>query len=399
MIVFLGTLYTYEDEKRLLETSKGVLQGAANNYQWGLLQGLAHVCGQPILTINSIPMGAYPRHSRILFERASVEKTPEAEIRSHGYINLPIIKQLQRECYAYRSLKKLICSSTEPVTVIVYSLYNPYLRALSRLKKEGLDFRYILVVTDLPGEYGVESGDTMIRALQRRIGQQDLALSQAADGYVLLTEQMTVPLSVGDKPYVVVEGIYNCQEQDPQPVEKQSPRVILYTGALDTALGLDTLIEAFRMLPAENVQLHIAGGGPYVGELKRICAETPNIHYLGYLSKHEVVARQRSATILVNPRSGNMEYTKYSFPSKTIEYLATGTPVVMNRLPGVPAEYENYVFFTERDDASGLAQTLEKVLAMDEAALAAHGDLSADFIRRKKSGAAQAQKLLTLLEA
>ena len=45
----------------------------------------------------------------------------------------------------------------------------------------------------------------------------------------------------------------------------------------------------------------------------------------------------------MNPRSADAEYTKYSFPSKTIEYLATGVPVVMNRLPGIPEEYEYFV--------------------------------------------------------
>ena len=397
MIIFLGTLFSREDEKRLLKTSKRGLQGAANNYQWGLLQGLSQVCGQPILTINSIPMGTFPRHSSVLFQRASVEKTPEAEIHSHSYINLPLIKQRQRERYAYRSLKKLISSSTEPVTVIVYSLYNPYLKSLNRLKKRGFDFRYILVVTDLPGEYGVESENRVIRMLQRKIGKQDLVLSQAADGYVLLTEQMTVPLSVGNKPYTVIEGVYNYREPDKGKIEKQVPPVILYTGALDAALGLDTLIEAFHKLPAGRAQLHIAGGGPFVGELEQICRENPNIHYMGYLSKQEIDVRQRSATILVNPRSGDKEFTKYSFPSKTIEYMATGTPVVMNRLPGVPAEYEQYVFFTERDDAVGLAQMLEKVLAMDAECREAFGAKAQAFIENEKNGRKQTEKIMRFL--
>ena len=38
----------------------------------------------------------------------------------------------------------------------------------------------------------------------------------------------------------------------------------------------------------------------------------------------------------VNPRQNNEEFTKYSFPSKTMEYLASGVPVVAYKLDGIP---------------------------------------------------------------
>lgn len=52
---------------------------------------------------------------------------------------------------------------------------------------------------------------------------------------------------------------------------------------------------------------------------------------------------QQQATLLVNPRKGHEEYTKYSFPSKTMEYMASGTPTIMYKLPGLPIEYEEYL--------------------------------------------------------
>mgnify|MGYP003303651866 CR=1 FL=1 len=44
--------------------------------------------------------------------------------------------------------------------------------------------------------------------------------------------------------------------------------------------------------------------------------------FTGKIDRSQVLALQRSATVLVNPRRNNEEYTKYSFPSKTMEYLA-----------------------------------------------------------------------------
>lgn len=391
MYVFLSTLYTPQDEPRLLKAEKHGLQAAANNYQWGLLRGLSQLLDRPIETVNTVPMGSFPRHSRILLERSQHTQLPQANIHSPGFLNLPLIKQWQRRRNAYRQLKKLLKTSTEPVTVVAYSLYNPHLKAVARLKKRH-SFRYILVVPDLPGCYGVESTNPILRFIQRRIGNRDLRLSQAADGYVVLTEQMKIPLQTGSKPCAVIEGIYNDRGEIPAPTEKTEPPVILYTGALDTAFGIHTLVEAFRLLPPGSAQLHIAGGGAYAETLKK----AEDVCYLGYLPKDQVEARQRSATVLVNPRPNDRDYVKYSFPSKTIEYLASGTAVVMNRLPGVPGDYEDHVFFTERDDAQGLAQALQRVLSLDAATLAAHGAAAQAFIQTQKSPAPQAQKILTL---
>lgn len=395
MIVFLGTLYTPQDEKRLLKESKRGLQGAANNYQWALIRGLSQVCGEPIPVINSVPMGTYPRYCKILFEKGSVTKTPEAEVRSHGYINLPVIKQLQRKRYAYRSLKQLIRSS-QPVTVIAYSLYAPYLQALYKLKKKYKHFQYILVIPDLPGIYGLESRNPVIRLIQRISGKKEFKMAQSADGYVILTEQMAQPLSIQNKPYVVIEGIYNRQGSETASPAREGVPVILYTGALDRAMGLDTLVQAFCKLPAGSAQLHLAGNGPYVKELEQICLENPDIRYLGYLSKGEIDVLQRRAAVLVNPRPAGDDFTRYSFPSKTIEYLSTGTPVVMNQLPGIPEDYNEHLFYTQRSDAESLAKALQRVLETDEQTLAAHGAAAKAFIENEKSGAAQAKKIVTL---
>jgi len=53
------------------------------------------------------------------------------------------------------------------------------------------------------------------------------------------------------------------------------------------------------------------------------------------------------ADVLVNPRENNEEYTKYSFPSKNIEYLASGNPVVAYMLDGMGDCYREYIYLLE----------------------------------------------------
>ena len=50
----------------------------------------------------------------------------------------------------------------------------------------------------------------------------------------------------------------------------------------------------------------------------------------------------QNADVLVNPRQNDDEYTKYSFPSKNIEYLMTGNAVVAYMLDGIPEVYKEF---------------------------------------------------------
>ena len=51
----------------------------------------------------------------------------------------------------------------------------------------------------------------------------------------------------------------------------------------------------------------------------------------------------------MNPRFTGAEYTLYSFPSKNIEYMVSGTPVITTRLAGIPDDYYPYVFVFEEE--------------------------------------------------
>ena len=54
--------------------------------------------------------------------------------------------------------------------------------------------------------------------------------------------------------------------------------------------------------------------------------------------------------ILVNFRSPNEELTKYSFPSKILEYISSGSLVLSTRLLGIPDEYFSYIVPLDQAD-------------------------------------------------
>ena len=66
------------------------------------------------------------------------------------------------------------------------------------------------------------------------------------------------------------------------------------------------------------------------------------IKYFGVIDFESILLRQKNTDLLINPRPSIDEYTKYSFPSKIMEYMASGTPVLTTKLSGIPMEYYDY---------------------------------------------------------
>ncbi len=219
-------------------------------------------------------------------------------------------------------------------------------------------------------------------------------------GYVLLTQAMNDLLNPSGKPYVILEGHCDISmaENIPSLEGKSQPRICLYAGGVSKRYGLDKLVEGFLASGMENARLHIYGPGDYVQELKAVAARDDRVYYGGMLLSSEIVDKEMEATLLVNPRPTGEQFVQYSFPSKTMEYMASGTPVLTTVLPGMPLEYHPYVYLIEDESADGIAAALRRVLAQSDEALFQKGSRARAFILENKNNVIQAQKILELLE-
>ena len=219
----------------------------------------------------------------------------------------------------------------------------------------------------------------------------------SVDSYVFLTEFMKPHFDLHDKKSIVIEGIYNQNLKFAEKIEDyiEKKNVILYTGTLDKRYGMQDLLSAFEGIP--NAELWICGDGDLRDTIKSMISSGYNIKYFGHVAQDEVTKLQKQAKVLVNPRSSLGEYTKYSFPSKTIEYLASGTPCVMRKLPGIPSDYDKYIFYTKDDTVQALRDSLCDVLSKPLFELNEFGRKAADFIKSNKNSRIQAEKILSII--
>ena len=127
-------------------------------------------------------------------------------------------------------------------------------------------------------------------------------------------------------------------------------------------------------------------------------ASDSRITYYGTLRNSDVLVLQRSATVLINPRSGKHEFTRFSFPSKNLEYMTSGRPVVLCRMEGIPTEYFDHVYVVEGDTSTALHSALRHVLGLPEQELAAVGIRARDFVYSQKNYIVQGEKVRRLID-
>lgn len=261
--------------------------------------------------------------------------------------------------------------------------------ALLAAKMKGC--RTVCIITDLPDMLG---GGRLYRKIADWIIRH-------SSHYVLLTQAMNDYIRNPGKPYVVLEGHADITMAQKQPsiTRKGSKRVVMYAGRIFRQYGLANLVEGFRMTNLPNTELHIYGDGDYVEELKEIAAQDSRVVYGGLLLSNQVVEKEMDATLLVNPRPTDEEYVKYSFPSKTMEYMSTGTPVLTTVLPGLPKEYYPHVFLIREESPEGIARALNEALAGSDEELFEKGGKARDFVLNERNNVVQAGKILAMLNS
>lgn len=352
----------------------------SQKYHRLLIEGLA--AGAKVDVIANPPV------NRAVLKKAFVSLPKERE-GGAVYHNLPAIRNPVGKALwvGLGTFFEVLSLGTKDSAVIVDGLNRTTaLSALLAAKVKGIPC--IGIVTDLPDMLG---GGGFSRKLA------NFVISRCS-GYVFLTQAMNDRLNPQGRPYVILEGHADIAMAAKKPSldQKRKPRVCLYAGGVSAQYGLCNLVEGFRQADLPDTELHIYGPGDYVEELKENA--DPRIVYGGMLMSSEVVEKEMEATLLVNPRPTNEEFVKYSFPSKTMEYLASGTPVLTTVLPGMPEEYHPYVYLIEEETPEGIRKSLERVLSQTDEKLFQKGNEARRFILENKNNVIQGKKILELLE-
>lgn len=296
------------------------------------------------------------------------------------FINIPIIRQLFLFIFTFFYSIKEIIKKKDVIFICDVLNTSISISALFACKLFGI--KCTGIVTDMPSD--------MKESKKMSIFLNNTFLS-LYDSYVFLTEYMNDKINKKNKPYLIIEGI--CEKVENIKVVKSD--YIMYAGGLYDRYGLKYLIEGFEEAKLQDIKLKIFGMGPLEEEIKQI--KNPNIIYGGVLTNDEILTFEKESLLLINPRYSNEEYTKYSFPSKNMEYMSSATPVLTTKLKGIPEEYFDYTYQIEEESKEGIKTKLIEIFNKPKKTLEEFGKKAQSFVLEKKNKDCQAKKLKNFL--
>ncbi len=407
-ICFLGGIYPKEHENEVKKNSKHGVDNAANNMQWKYIKGLDACLSNPVYILNSMYIGSYPKHyKKVAIKGYEFSHTNSTVDHNVGFINLYGIKNFIRFIKLKPYLKKWARQKEKAETKIIfaYAMTYTFLKCLAYIKKYNSNITTCLIVPDLPEYMNTTNKRSLLYDFLKKIEINKIQKNMKfVDKYVFLTDQMAQKLGIKQSDYIVVEGMIesNSNEQiDVVDTEyiytfNENDIYLCYTGTLNEKYGIKKLIQVMNYIKEKNIKLLICGRGDSEDYIQNAANVNKNIIYLGEVPAQSIKYILSKSDLLINPRPNNEEYTKYSFPSKTMEYILSGVPTIAFNLDGIPDEYDSYLNYFSSSDEKNMAKDIVNIIENQEAYLN-KAQLGKVFVTEKKNNVFSSNKILNFL--
>lgn len=393
-IIFLGSVYP-EELKKELQENKAYVDYPGDVLQHAILKGFdENNCDTRVLS--SVRISGYSMKKKLFFNPIHFSHNNNGKQKDLfvGGINLPYIYRAFASYRLSRCLKKQ-ASRDDKKDIVIYAIGIQSLLAMKLNRKRIRTAT--LIVPDLP-EFMSENRKWAYRLGKKVLGIILNYLMKDIDGFVLLSPYMRERLPIGEKPWIHMEGIYSPDIITSSVVKKEAAKTILYTGNIGLRYGILDLLDAFELIESPNYKLWIRGNGNCKQMVLERAKRDKRISYFEPMSREDLLNLQRKATVLVNPVRPSQEFTKFFFPSKTMEYLASGTPTVMYKLDCLPKDYCRYVYIIPNETIESLRNTLVEVCEKSNQELEQFGSRASGYIKSNKTPKLQSLLIVSMIE-
>ena len=392
-ILHIGTICNREHYEELIKKCSRPPTIAPLLYETALLKGIYSYIGYDLTVLSMPVVQVFPR-GKILgwgeTKELVEEQIPCTWLPS---VNLPLVREMTQSFFAKKYIRQWIKANQGDELVILSYGVNAAAKNIQKICRE-TGVKCICIVADLPKHsyFAGRKLSTLQMLFAKLYTNAELKVQSGFDGYVYLTEAMCAEVAPG-KPYCIVEGIADISDQNALRCERASKPAIMYAGTLAERYGIKLLVDSYNCCQGDY-ELWICGSGDYEDAVAAMAKENPNIKFFGRLAHEKTIELEQKAHLLVNIRSVTDEYTKYSFPSKNMEYLLSGTPVATTRLEGIPEEYFEHMYTISGQTPTEIAREIDSIMADENRFTKA--EAAREFVVNYKSGQYQAVKVLSL---
>lgn len=340
-----------------------------------------------------------PKKSGKLFWKSYKEMLENGDVFVYlPFLTIPILGHLIRFFSVFFKLIGYSLRGEKP-EVIICDVMRFWVSTAALFYGKIFKVKVIGFAADIPQMYlhQYNGRKSLIYKLQRGFYS---SITTHYDAYIELSEYMDHCINPHKRPMIVIEGIVDGQPNEEQNTKElmgvqNNKTVMLYTGGLYEKYGVKLLVDSVAIRKDSAIELWLLGKGDLEEYIHNINCDS--IVFYGYCPHEQVVDMQRKADFLINPRFSYEDYTKYSFPSKIMEYLVSGTPVISTKLKGIPEEYFNYIIPIKDESIEGLTAVYDSILNMDKKELILLGQKGRKFVLQNKNNIVQSKRLIDWL--
>jgi hypothetical protein len=333
-------------------------------------------------------------------ENLNVNSVKDRNNNIYHYINVgptSFIMQVYVFFYSLFFFVFWVLSNLKNKKVVIIDVLNISSGLSTFLISKIFFIKSVAIVTDIPEILSESKGKS--KFLYKLFYKIYKLINNSYDYYVVLSENMNRFINKRNRPYLLLEGI--IKEEVSFTFDKSiintEKKIFLYSGGIEYNSGIIDFAKSFSLLKNDNIELHVYGEGEAIDSIKAFGHLDSRIKYLSSISNSEIIKKQKESHFLVNPRPVDNLYATLSFPSKLMEYLVSGTPVLSTKLPQIPEEYFSYINFIDIYEGSFL-DSLCNILNQDYDFLKNKALLSREFCLKNKNNRIQAKKIIQLID-
>lgn len=391
-ILFLGSIIKTADCTRYLGPSV-----AGNKMQVGIIKGLKKQ-HKNITVVTEIPIATYPRERKIIINESDIEIEDDIQAKVVPFFNIMFLKQITMITFAFLILLKWSILNRKKEKIIITFNSFPTISIPTILVSKIFNIKKICIFADPPIDVNNNRGmlGRAAKHLEKKYTEKNI---RSYDGIVTLNKKSIKKYAPTTK-YVVVDGGFDINDKPKNKpggqwlnYSKGDSINIVFSGGLYEYNGLKNLVEGFKNIDNNKLRLSIYGEGPLKEFIKKASQEDSRILYYGNVPNDEMIKIQQKAGILINPRPIDDPISLYTFPSKMIEYMLSGTPVITTKLNGLTPDYLKNVFFIEDNSILEITKVIEFVTALDKSYLINKAIKAREQIINNKTWEIQSKKI------
>lgn len=346
-IIYVTTATERDDYKEFTKLWKTSLNPSNQNFHNKLIRALAIDNEVDVISIR--PFSSRYCSAKVLPEETKVE----------GNITWHYIKVKGSKFTRPFVIKKEVAKTVKKINmenaIIVTDTINPNVISNANRISKKYELPTVGVLTDSPSN---------ISGTPRSYTLYLLKQSQHLSGYIALTDGLNDLFNEDNKPSTILEGV--VEDLETKPVPNKYGKYFFFGGALLERYGVYNLINAFKKVKDQDINLLICGHHGDERKIKDSIKGDNRIYYLKTLPVREVLQYEASAFANINPRPYSQDLDRFSIPSKTIEYYTSGKITISAQSTKLNKYFKDCTIWCGYAKPEELTNAMNKVLKMEE---------------------------------